>query len=84
MTTSDFSQVETWWPDISTDNKLRLARMEQDGNFVLTKALHAAVEDLNGQTYPAVQLGPNALTLSPDVWAYIREKNGLPPRTESN
>ena len=82
MTTSDFSQVETWWPDISTDNKLRLARMEQDGNFALTKALHAAIDDLNGQTYPAVQLGPNARTLSPDDWAYIREQTGLGPRTD--
>ena len=82
MTTSDFSQVETWWPDISADNKLRLARMEQDGNFALTKALHAAIDDLNGQTYPAVQLGPNARTLSPDDWAYIREQTGLGPRTD--
>ena len=82
MTTSDYSPVETWWPDISTDNKLRLARMEQDRNFALTKALHAAIDDLNGETYPAVQLGPNVNTLSPDVWAYIREQTGLGPRTD--
>ena len=82
MTTNNSSQVETWWPDISTDNKLRLARMEQDRNFALTKDLFSAIDELDGETHPALHLGPDVRTLSSDEWAYIREQTGLPPRTD--
>ena len=74
MTTNN-SQVETWWSDISVEDKLRLIRLDHDGYRALSKDLREAIAKVGGQTSTSEILGPDIFTLLADEWAWIRKQS---------
>ena len=81
MTTNNSSQVETWWPAISNEDKLHLIQLEHEGYRVLSMGLFEAIGKVGGQTCTLDILGPGIYSLFPREWDWIREQGGRPRRT---
>lgn len=74
MTTNNSSQVETWWPNISTEDKLHLIQLEHEGYRVLSMSLFKAIGKVGGQTGTLEILGPGIHTLFPNEWSWISKQ----------